>query len=70
MSLGLDQSDASSLDARQAERHWMSLEGLLEKCMFVPCAARVLGQGNSSVEVLQCKLAATGIQQFPVTFLC
>ena len=39
MSLGLDQSDASSLDARQAERHWMSLKGLLEKCILVPCAA-------------------------------
>ena len=39
MSPGLDQSDASSLDARQAERHWMSLEGLLEKSILVPCAA-------------------------------
>ena len=70
MSLGLDQSDASSLDARQAERHWMSLKGLLEKCILVPCVAWVLGRGDSSVEVLQCKLAVTGIQQFPVTFLC
>lgn len=38
MSPGLDQSDASSLD--EAERHWMSLEGLLEKSILVPCAAR------------------------------
>ena len=70
MSPGLDQSNASSLDARQAERHWMSREGLLEKCILVPCAARVLGRGNSSFEVLQRKLAATRIQQFPVTSLC
>ena len=68
MSPGLDQSDVSSLD--EAERHWMSLEGLLEKSILVPCAARVLGRGNSSFEVLQCKLAVTRIQQFPVTSLC
>ena len=41
MNPGLEhQSDASSHDARQGERHGVALQGLLEKWMLVPRVAR------------------------------